>query len=148
METVSCLTLCVVHSVMFSHAYPWSRSWIVASAGCFPEGFLDLLPPNSTHMDCHVGLEAKRSFSVGLASQKSWQARDVKNLGSKLFSRFPKGGTAKTRKILPKYVDTVSLHLASRCHSPAQNNHQKLRKNLVHSLQNFQWLDLCLKLQS
>lgn len=83
---------------MFSHAYPWSRSWIVASAGCFPEGFLDLLPPNSTHMDCQVGLEAKRSFSVGLASQKSWQARDVKNLGSKFIFKVSKGRDCKNKE--------------------------------------------------
>ena len=54
-------------------------------------------------------------------------------LGSNFIFKVSRGWDCKNkRKKLPKNGDTASLNLVSRCHSPAQNNHQKFPKDFNH----------------
>lgn len=135
--------LCIMHSVTLFHAYPWSRSWTAAFAGSlWPVGlfshweFVDPCCPHTAPSGLSGGIRSqKRScFSVALASQESWQTNNVRILGSKFIFKISKGWSCKNkRNRLPKNADTLSLHLASRCHSPAQNNQQKVCEGFAHS---------------
>lgn len=113
----------------------WQLLWGPSGLWVFvcPDGVLDPCYPIQHPCGLSGGIRSQKRgcSSVALASQESWQASDVRHLGSKFVFKVSKGWDCKNkRKILPKNTDTVSLHLASRCHSPAQNNHQKALQRL------------------
>lgn len=107
----------------------WQLLWVPSGLRFyFPWGFHGSMLPNTSPSRWSGGNRSqKRScFSVTLASWEIWWTNDVKNLGGKFIFKVSKGLDCKNKgKILPKNADTVSLHLPSRCHSPAQKNHQK-----------------------
>lgn len=128
---------------MLIHGVDPGLLWVPLVCGIFvfPEGFL--LPQYRTHMDCQVGLEAKRE----VVSLLHWHPRKAGRLAmwkiweASLFSRFPKGGTAKIRGKYYLRTQTQCLHLASRCHCPAPNNHQKAPQRLCSFTSQFSELN-------
>lgn len=101
-----CLTLCIVHSVMFSHAYPWSRSWMVASAGslrpvgrCFPEGFLDLCYPKQHPHGLSGGIRSQEKFLCWIGIPEKLASQRCEKFGKQVyFQGFQRAGLQKQGK--------------------------------------------------
>lgn len=92
---------------------------------------LYLLPrtlPDRTYADVRWDEKPEEQLlPCSLSFLRKLANEECEKLGSNFIFKDSRGWDCKNkRKKLPKHGDTVSLHLASKCHSPAQNNHQKV----------------------
>lgn len=107
---------------------------------------LHLSCPAQHHADGQVELEAGEQLFPHFARVLEKLASEgCEKLGSNFIFKASRGWDCKNkRKKLPKNGDSVSLDPASKCYSPAQNNHQKFPpKTLIIHFRVCSSLDLC-----